>query len=94
MVRIDRQTIDVTPNHNAGLLLSLLRAVMAKLAEALQVGRIEEQRDVTTVGFDVVGDVGGYHAALRGAAAAQWLGLKLIPPESIPILSLVETMPR
>ena len=70
MVRVYRQTIDVTPNHNARLLLSLLRAVMAKLAEALQVGCIKEQRDIATVRLDVVSDVGGYHAALRSAAAA------------------------
>lgn len=94
MVRVDRQAIDVTPDHYARLLLSLLRAVMANLAEALQVGRIEEQRDVTTVGFDVVSDVGSYHAALRGAAAAQWLCLELSPPEPIPFLGLVQVMPR
>lgn len=64
MVWVDGQPIDVTPDHNARLFLSLLRAVMAKLAEALQIGRIEEQRHVAPVRLDVVSNVGGYHATL------------------------------
>lgn len=70
MIRINGQPIHITANHDARLLLSLLRAVMAKLAQALKVGAVEEQRHVTSVGFDMVSNDRGYGPSLRSTPAA------------------------
>ncbi|MNH26335.1 hypothetical protein D3C79_863820 [compost metagenome] len=94
VVGVDRQAIHVTANHNACLLLALLGTVVTQLAEALQVGGIEEQRLITSVRDDVVSDPGLNSAALRSAATTQWLGLQLIPAQLIPALGVVEVVPR
>lgn len=94
MVGVDWQAIDVAPDHDAGLLLPLLGAIVAALAEALKVGCIVEQRYITSVRSDVVSDRSGYRQALRSAATAQRLTLQLFPSESVPVLRLVEVMPR
>ncbi|PHN43456.1 hypothetical protein AO254_15935 [Pseudomonas syringae] len=70
MIRINGQPIHITANHDARLLLSLLRAVMAKLAKALKVGAVEEQRHVASVGFDMVSNDRGYGPSLRSTPAA------------------------
>lgn len=75
VIRVDWQPIDVAADHDAGLLLALLGAVVAELAEALQVGRIEEENHVASMGLNVVSDAGGNGSALRGAATTQRLAL-------------------
>jgi hypothetical protein len=80
VIRVDGQPVDVTADHDAGFLLALLGAVVAELAEALQVGRIEEESHVASMGLNVVSNAGGNCSALRRTATAQRLILKLLPP--------------
>jgi hypothetical protein len=89
VVWVDRQAIDVTADHDTGLLLSLLGAVVALLAEALQVASIEEQRLIASVCNDVVSDPGRNGAALRSTTTTQWLCLQLMPTQLIPALGVV-----
>lgn len=59
MIGINRDARYVMTGQDAGPLLSLLGAVMAWLAEALKILRIEEQNLIAFVRFDVVDRVGG-----------------------------------
>lgn len=61
--------------QDAGPLLSLLGAVMAGLAQALQIPRIEEQILVTLMRLDVVDDVGCLHNIKSTTQAAGRLSL-------------------
>ena len=60
---------------NAGPLLPLLGSVVTRLAEALQIRRIEEQIFIAFVWLDVVDSVGCLNRAQRTTQAACWLGL-------------------
>ena len=54
MIWVDWQAIDVASDHDTGLLLALLGAVVTALTEALEVGLIEEQRHIASVRLDVI----------------------------------------
>ena len=79
--------------ENAGAFLPLLGAVVALLAKALKILPIEEESLVTLVRDDVVDRVGGLNRTQRFAQAARRLGLKLMPPQPVPALGLVEVVP-
>lgn len=75
VIRVDWQPVDVAADHDAGLLLALLGAVVAELAEALQVGRIKEESHVASMGLNVISNAGGNRSALRYAATTKRLVL-------------------
>ena len=79
--------------QDAGPLLPLLGAVMAGLAQALQIPRIEEQILVTLMRLDVVDDVGRLHNIKGATQAAGWLGLQLVPAQPIPAFGLIQVVP-
>lgn len=60
MIWVDWQAIDVASDHDTGLLLALLGAVVTALTEALEVGRIEEQRHIASVRLDVIRNASGH----------------------------------
>lgn len=80
--------------QDAGAFLSLLGAVVAMLAKALEVASVEEQILIALVRFDVVNSIGSLYSAKSAAQAADRFSLQLMPAQPIPSLGLVEVMPR
>lgn len=56
VLRVDRTTVQVAPDDMTALLLTLDQAVVVRLAHALMVARIDEQRPVSAVRSAMVHD--------------------------------------
>jgi len=80
MVRVNRHAGGVVTRENAGVLLPLLGAVMARLAQRLQSAGIVEDVLVTLVRDDMVNHCCRLNRTQCPAQAARWFGLKLMPP--------------
>ena len=79
--------------QDAGAFLSLLGAVVAVLAEALEVASVEEQILIALVRLDVIHSIGSLYSAKSAAQTADRFSLQLMPAQPIPSLGLVEVMP-
>ena len=90
---LDRAGSDAI-GQDAGAFLSLLGAVVAMLAKALEVASVEEQILIALVRFDVIHSIGSLYSAKSAAQAADRFSLQLMPAQPIPSLGLVEVMPR
>ena len=80
--------------QDAGAFLSLLGAVVAMLAKALEVASVEEQILIALMRLDVVNRIGSFYSSQGAAQAARWLCLQLMPAQPVPALSLIEVMPE
>lgn len=79
--------------QDAGAFLSLLGAIVAVLAEALEVASVEEQILIALVRFDVIHSIGSLYSAKSATQTADRFSLQLMPAQPIPSLGLVEVMP-
>lgn len=77
MFRVQWKAFGVTAGNNAGLLDSLLDAVMTALAQTLQILRIEEEHFTTSMRRDVINNGRRDGSALLGAEDAERFCLKL-----------------
>lgn len=91
MVRgVERNAELIAAYHDASLFKLLLGRVVAGFAEALKVGRVEENHFITTMGFDVISDGGGNLTTGAGAEDAKRLTPELFEAESFPCCAVVE----
>lgn len=75
VVGVDRNACHVVTWQDSCPLLPLLGTVMARLAKALEIGRIEEQNLITPMRLDVVDSVGCLDGTQRTTEPTRWLGL-------------------
>lgn len=73
--------------------LPLLRAVVAGLAQALQVGRIPEQPLISAMRLDVVSNEIRTIADARATGAGEESGRDALPPQPLPCRGLVPLAP-
>jgi hypothetical protein len=90
MFRIVGNASNVATDLDAGLLETLLGAVVMLLAEALKIGREKEGAFIAAMGFDVINDGGRRQVALLGTHGAPRIVLKLIFTETFPRLCRIE----
>lgn len=94
MVRgVEWNAVDVAARFDAGLLDALLDGVMARLASALKVFRVEEQRFTTAMGRDVIANSGRNLTTGAGAEDAKGLTPELFEAESFPCCAVVKLNP-
>ena len=75
VVWIERAAVHVAASNAPGVFELRLGSVMARLAQGLPVGLVEEQRLVTAVRHLVVNHRGQPDLVRRRAKLAQWVGL-------------------
>ena len=90
VISIKGNAVDVAAHFDAGLLHPLLDRVMTFNASALKVGRVEEQRFIAFVGFDVIANSGRNLTTGAGAEDAKGLAPELFEAESFPCCAVVE----
>lgn len=92
MVRIDRQAAVIASANRSRLLQLLLLAVVAVLAQRLQVVCIEEQLFIATVRDDVVNDIRRRDSFPPSATGTARFLLQLIPAQPMPSLRVVQVL--
>ena len=90
VISIKGNAVDVAAHFDAGLLDTLLGAVVARLTNALKVFRVEEQRFITLVRDDVIANGGRNLTTGTGAENAKGLTPQLFKAESLPLCAVVK----
>lgn len=92
VARINGRAVRIAALNHAGLFKTLLRAVMARLAQGLPVQAVKEKFGIATMGLDVIDDGCRNLSTKVEAAFAPWPAAQVLKALNFPGTGVVQIL--